>query len=329
MLAASTAADILDAARGYLWLALAAVVVWRLFPVIRKRVETEDFAVEIAGQKVSFQRVSNQVQRELDDLRSQVIALAERLEGTKTDEVEEVPVAPVEVPARRARILWVDDQPENNAFLIKSLEDRDADVVEAASTEEALAELASNPRGFDLVISDMGRTEGGSYRALAGVELLRRMREENLDVPVVIYASQRAIARGGQEALEAGALAVTASPTELVTTIRIGPTTAFEAAVAEIVREHLNARPFPIYKTVDFVVERNDERVGIEIKNWSHNPTREEFDRAFRRVADARERYGFDRILMIVRPGIELPAGVSPPPWLTVLTPEELTSPTI
>lgn len=261
---------------------------------------------------------------ELDDLRSQVIALTEGLEGPKDKDADETGAAAEAFTARRARVLWVDDRPENNAFLIKSLEDRDAEVVQAPSTDQALAELASNSHGFDVVISDMGRKESGGYRPIAGVDLVRRMRDANLTVPVVIYASPRAVARGGEEALEAGAVAATASPTELLTMLRIGPTTAFEASVADIVRRHLDAAVFPIYRTVDFVAERNRERIGIEIKNWSSDPTPEQFERALRRLVAARERYGFDGILMITRAGIHVPAGVDVPPWVTVLTVDEL-----
>jgi CheY-like chemotaxis protein len=299
---------------------LAAVVVWRLFPVIRKRIESEDFSVEIAGQKVNFQSASRQLHGELDDLRSRVITLAERLEGRESVDVGEAITEPAASTARRTRIriLWVDDRPENNAFLIKSLEDRDAEVVRAASTERALSELTSNPRGFDVVISDMGRTEHGQYREAAGIDLVRRMRDAHLTVPVVIYASRGALVRSGEPALEAGAVAVTASPTELLAMLRIGPTTGFEASVAEVVNQHLDAMPFPIRRTVDFVAQRNGERIGIEIKNWSGDPTREAFERALGHVVTARERAELDRIFMITRPGIHVPPGIDLPPWVTV-----------
>jgi CheY-like chemotaxis protein len=318
LVAASTAAEVLDAARGYLWILLAAVVVWRLFPVIRKRVESEEFSVEVAGQKVSFASASRQLHGELDDLRSQVLKLTEHLDSLGDAAADEPEVEPEEFTARPARILWVDDRPENNAFLIKSLEDREAEVVQAMSTDEAIGELESSPRGFDLVISDMGRKERGGYRGYAGVDLIRRMRDRNLMVPVVIYASSRAIERGGEQALDAGAVAATASPTELLQMLRIGPTTAFEASVADIVRRHLDATPFPIYRSVDFVAERGGERIGIEIKNWAGNPTPEAFERALGRVVAARQRYGFDRILMITRQGIQVPEGVQIPAWVDV-----------
>ena len=80
IIAANAAAEILDALRGYFWIALVAVVLWLLFPIIKRRLESEDFTVEAAGMKVTFENASAQLRRELDDLREQVISLVERAE---------------------------------------------------------------------------------------------------------------------------------------------------------------------------------------------------------------------------------------------------------
>jgi len=331
VIAASAAAEILDSAQGYLWILLAAVVLWRLFPVLHKRLESDDITVESGGRKVSLQSASSQLQLGLDDLREQVIGLTKRFDdsidqGNKSGALTASDAAATreEVPAPPVRILWVDDHPENNALVIDSLKSREADIVDAATTDEALAKLTSDRRGFDIVISDMGRDEPKGYRPEAGIELVRRLRESSLAIPVVIYASQRAITSSGTAALEAGAAAATASPTELLTTLRIGPTTAFEASVGDIVRRHLKAAAFPIRKTVDFVAVRDGERIGIEIKNWVQQPARASFEHALELVGAARERFGFDRILMITREKIEAPTGIELPAWLTVETVDEL-----
>jgi len=330
MVAAARAAEILDALRGYFWIALAAAVLWRLFPVIRKRFESGDLRFKLFGQELTVSEASERLHVELDDLRNKVFELSDRLDRANDPDAaaEAAPkavLAPSAPLARPARILWVDDQPKNNTLLIESLrKDRDADVLEATSTDEALEKLGANPRGFDVVISDMGRQERGGFRALAGVDLLRRMRDQGLTVPVVIYASPDAVARGLEAALEAGAVAVTASSTELLELLRIGPTTAFEQSVAERLRRDLDATVFPIRRSVDFVALREGERIGIEIKNWSRPPSRAEFERAFRRVRAAREQYRFDRILMITRAGITIPSDVDLPDWLTLQTVDEL-----
>jgi CheY-like chemotaxis protein len=331
------AADVIDSFRGFVWFGLAAIVIWRLFPVIRKRFESGDLSFKLFGQEMTVSEASERLHVELDDLRSKVIELSDRLQPADEapEEPDERPVAPVvdpqpppaanEVTHRPPRILWVDDHPQNNTFLVESLRrDQNADVSEATSTDEALEKLAADPGGFDVVISDMGRQERGGFRALAGVDLLRRMRDQGFTVPVVIYASSDAVSRGGHAAVEAGAVEVTASPTELLSLLRIGPTTEFEASVAEILRRDHGATVFPIYRSVDFVAVREGERVGIEIKNWSHTPTPERFDHALQLLRNAHERHRFDRILMITRQGVDVPEGIDLPDWLTVQTVDDV-----
>jgi CheY-like chemotaxis protein len=328
VLQGSTAVDILDALRGYLWIGLAAVIIWRLFPVIRRRIESEDFTVEVAGQKVSFSSASTQLGKALADLRRRVVALEERVDQAGEEQPREL--AAEEAVATRAaldeppRILWVDDHPENNAFLIASLYDQAADVVEVATTDEALEELTRTPEAYDVVISDMGRKERGVERPLAGVDLVRRAKERGVLVPIVIYSSPDAVARDGEQARRAGAAAVTASPTELLGMLRLAPTTAFEAEMADGIRRRFRARPFPLRRTVDYVADRDGERIGIEIKNWARTPAPKSFRRSLEQLDEARERHGLGQIVMITRDEVDVPAEADLPPWLEVMTAGEL-----
>lgn len=318
------AAEILDAARGYVWIALAALVLWRLFPILKQRLEHDDISVEVDGKKLSVQNVSTQLHQELDDLRKRVIALGTSVADSAVEPPTEAEPAPPEARSSdRVRILWVDDRPENNAFLISSLRTNDAEVVEVLSTEEALAALA-DPRRFHAVVSDMVRRESGVVRPLAGVELVRRMQDRNITVPVVIYASPKAVARGGTAAVEAGAVTATASPTELLSLLRVAPTTALEASVADVLRRHVGATPFPIHGVVDYVIERDGRRTGVEIKNWSLPPARERAQLTLQKLDEARGRFGFDEILVVTAPGMTLPDGVDVPDGVRIEDLDEL-----
>jgi CheY-like chemotaxis protein len=119
-------------------------------------------------------------------------------------------------PTRRAspRILWVDDQPENNAVLIAGFRDAGVEVTTARSTASAMALLGDLPDRFSAVISDQGRVEDGTYRAEAGTDLLRQMDAAGMRVPAAIFTTARGV-RKGQGAIEAGAEMVTDSGTEL------------------------------------------------------------------------------------------------------------------
>ncbi|MEA3408740.1 MAG: ATP-binding protein, partial [Candidatus Eisenbacteria bacterium] len=61
-----------------------------------------------------------------------------------------------ETPAARGeRVLLVEDEDSVRAFATRALTDWGYDVVEAASAEEALVALESDPSGFDLIFSDI------------------------------------------------------------------------------------------------------------------------------------------------------------------------------
>ena len=106
------------------------------------------------------------------------------------------------------RVLWVDDNPENNAAETRFLERRKIAVYQATSTEEALAMLAMYE--YRAVISDMNRGD----KPLAGFELVREMRRRDDATPFFLYTVVPSVA---QEALltEAGGQRAAMTPDEL------------------------------------------------------------------------------------------------------------------
>ena len=89
-------------------------------------------------------------------------------------------------------------------------------MTQVTSTDEAVAELRRAQ--FDVIITDMGRTEHGRDVPDAGLRLIdwirKRERDENRPgVPVFIYCSAWAVEHYGAEALARGATGVTSSTT--------------------------------------------------------------------------------------------------------------------
>jgi len=121
-----------------------------------------------------------------------------------------------EMAAALPPVLWVDDNPSNNTALVDALERVRVHVDLAGSTEEGLA-LAAD-RDYGVVVTDLGRREGGKYDPDAGLHLLHELRAAGHDVPVFVYSSARAQAREA-EAKAAGAALFTSRPTELFSAI--------------------------------------------------------------------------------------------------------------
>jgi serine/threonine protein kinase len=110
-----------------------------------------------------------------------------------------VPAAPV------AHVLWVDDDPTNNRFIIEQFNRHGVQVTTALNTGDALARY--DAARYDLVISDMGRYEGpnGAYVPRAGLDLLQGLRARNPAVQLGFCTSARAAGQFRAEALAAGA----------------------------------------------------------------------------------------------------------------------------
>jgi CheY-like chemotaxis protein len=215
-----TAARIIEAIGSLLWPLLLAVVVLRVLPHLpgmfadlREALRTRAFKVKVGGAELSVEQATEQLRRQVTDLQTQMAAqLAERSPARAA-------AAEVQPFEGRPTVLWVDDHPEGNALEIAKLRDDDVEVLQARSTSEAMDVLTLR-RGVQVVITDLGRSEGGEYRPHAGMALMRQLREAGFELPVLVYTSPRGVARDREDALAAGAARVTASPTELFAALR-------------------------------------------------------------------------------------------------------------
>lgn len=104
---------------------------------------------------------------------------------------------------KRNRILWVDDYPINNESVVNLFEDKDIQFDIALTTKQGL-ELYKNEL-YDLIITDMGRGDESD----AGLSLLKELKLLHCKIPIIVYASRRAIERYGEESLRLGAYKVT------------------------------------------------------------------------------------------------------------------------
>lgn len=222
-MAAKDVVDLIKALTPLSWPLILAIVLWRLFPAITSIVKSRSFAVKIAGMEVSVQDAAEQVRAQIEDLQRQVIALrggSGAAAAAKTATAARSLARPLTpTGGRTPKVLWVDDNMSNNAFQIAQLHDLGVTVVQSSSTEDAMSILGGNPN-FDAVISDMGRREGGAYRAQAGLNLLTTIRKAGFQTPFMVYSSQRYAERARQDVLAAGGDGATSSPVELLEWVR-------------------------------------------------------------------------------------------------------------
>ena len=112
---------------------------------------------------------------------------------------------------REVRVLWVDDNPSNNATLVNAFENLGIRVFQASSTDEAKRILSKDT--YDVIISDMSRPPDSE----AGKTLLKYLREQNITTPVIIYARWARQHRGEEQTL--GVAAITNDPSVVYSTV--------------------------------------------------------------------------------------------------------------
>jgi CheY-like chemotaxis protein len=132
----------------------------------------------------------------------------------KADPGKNKTVGSIEVPSEGnlARVLWVDDNPDNNLYETVALERLGRFVTKTTSTEAALAYLAGLP--FSVAISDLGRYDN----ARAGLDFVERARRAGYRLPVIIYTLNAD--RHVDEGMAAGATAVVDMPHDLVNAVQ-------------------------------------------------------------------------------------------------------------
>jgi CheY-like chemotaxis protein len=173
--------------------------------------------IMVAGTELTVSEVSEQSRTLLADLQDQILNLKRGLPVASGKEQDTTRV--ISAATRVSSILWVDDNPKNNSFLVERLSKLGIKVTQVLSTSDATSLLQS--QSFDRIISDMGRLEGVRYNNSAGLDLLRWLRENDIKTPIAFYCSSSAVARFGTEAARLGGVGTTSSPTELLHALQI------------------------------------------------------------------------------------------------------------
>lgn len=205
-------AKLLSALASLAWPLLFAVLLYHLFGPIRTLVESargRKFTIKVAGNELTMEEASEQQRAIVSDLQTKLAELEKRI-GSGI-----VPLLGTINPPTTSskRLLWVDDNPKNNSYLVASLEERGVRVDIALSTDEALAKFKTTQ--YDIVVSDMGRPEGNK----AGLDLTTKLKEFRPNVPVFIFCGASAARNLRDEALKVGVTEITSSATTLLSVL--------------------------------------------------------------------------------------------------------------
>ena len=195
------------------WPLLATVVLWKLWPTFLEIANSRAFRVKVGTMEISVQEAAEQLGRSVGDLQRKFgeLRMESRADGAPPETHRSL---------ARPRVAWVDDVPGNNAYEIARLRQDGVDVLQMLSTRDAVHALVDESRPVDVVISDMGRREAGTYNRRAGLELIRALRAENFDKAIYVYCSSESAARMQDEIERAGAQGITSSQVELFDMLR-------------------------------------------------------------------------------------------------------------
>lgn len=202
-----------------LWPALALVVFFSAKDKIYAFLSRDNLSIKVAGMEISVADATKNLGADVSDLQKRLAEIETRLgpattENTAaTSDVQKSLIKPKATVATNSfAILWVDDYPSNNAFLIDQFQKDDVEVKLALSTADGLKDFGNS--NFDLIITDLGRRENGLENPFAGLDLIRQTRAQNSNIPILVYAGPRGV-QNQRKLINAGATKVTQSAVEL------------------------------------------------------------------------------------------------------------------
>ncbi len=189
-------------------------VILSIFLVLRKPLllllSQKGVTIRVAGFEIAVAEVAKTNGEQIVDLQKKISEIESVI---VRGEVENIPIRSERSLARPIELLWVDDSPSNNAFLIEKFKSEGVNVETAVSTSQALSYISAKKP--DIIISDLGRNEDGAFNPNAGFDLLNVLRKMNFNIPTMIFASRRAM-ESKDRLLAAGAQRVSSSGGDVI-----------------------------------------------------------------------------------------------------------------
>lgn len=200
-----------------LWPGIVIMLLFIFKPAVTALIESaksRKFTLKIGGQELTMEEANAQQRTLINDLQSQILEIQKKI-GYSSKPISTSQASSLStINNQQFSILWVDDQPKNNGYFVQQLADKGLSIDLALSSAEGFKQFNQNQ--YNLVISDMGRTEAETYNPTAGLDFLKKIRMQNTDIPFIIFCSAHAARKYAAEAELLGATITTSSPTELM-----------------------------------------------------------------------------------------------------------------
>lgn len=195
------------------WPIVALFLLIKFKPLIANVLQRENMQLKVGGLEISVQEAAKNAGKDIADLQLRLAKLEKALsEAPSTGNLEISDRATNVVLTKK--LLWVDDVPANNAFLVEGLKQRGVDVVLSRNTADALQQLKVDT--FGAIITDLGRYEDGREKPFAGLELIEKVRADQVDTPILVFASSRGM-KNRDKLMQAGAEDVADSGVKVMT----------------------------------------------------------------------------------------------------------------
>lgn len=196
------------------WPALAAIVVFKLWPRIDEILKKDGTVIKVGGIELSIPEATKSIGKDVSDIQERLSILESQVNFSKVKSLQTLQPTPESTSIRC--LLWVDDFPSNNAFIIERLKDRGIDVELSLNTKDALRKI--DICNFPAIITDLGRIEDGNENIFAGLDLIKDIRKRGIKTPILVFAGQRGIKHRSM-LISAGAEDVTSSGVDVLSFI--------------------------------------------------------------------------------------------------------------
>lgn len=202
-------AKLISAISSLAWPILFGILLYKFYQPLKTLIESargRKFTIKVAGNELTMEEASEQQRQIINDIQSKLAEVEKRLAL-----IQPINSSPeITNTLRSKQILWVDDNPKNNSYLVASLQEKGHIIDIALTTDEAITKFTSQQ--YDIVISDMGRPGDGK----AGITLAKQIRTLSPQVPFYIFCGAWAAKNFQEEALKNGVTDITSSGTVLL-----------------------------------------------------------------------------------------------------------------